>query len=348
MKRYAPMFFLMLTVVLAITFFTEYLSGHADRPDGRPEKSLLVYTTIPDQQSAIIAAAYEKYARVRINFEPVTAQALDERVTREGKTPNADMVLADSVLLRKMAAKGAFIPYISETADSVSALMKDDEGAWTGIWYDPVVFCMNSVYLHTLPHIPDTWEELAAHPSIRIGMTDFLAADAAMNLYLSLLTVYGEDDGLSLLQGIHPKVVQYVKFLSTPVRMAGMGEVDVSVAVQSETLRYMENGYPLKIIYPKNGTPYTLTGVALLKEESRKLSEDFVEWLLADDAQISLQSEGIYLVPANPATLAFKQFAGKDLHLFDVQPSYTATQQSELIDRWVKNVRFKDREPRKA
>ena len=62
---------------------------------------------------------------------------------------------------------------------------------------------------------------------------------------------------------IHPKVVRYAKYLSTPVRMTGMGESDVAIAVQSEVIRYINDNYPLSIIYPKDGTAYQLTAVGI-------------------------------------------------------------------------------------
>ena len=61
------------------------------------------------------------------------------------------------------------------------------------------------------------------------------------------------------MQQIHAKVVRYAKYLSTPVRMVGMGEADVAIAVQSETLRYINDNYPISIIYPKDGTAYQLS-----------------------------------------------------------------------------------------
>ena len=177
------------------------------------------------------------------------------------------------------AAEGDFVPYDSEAADSVPHTLKSDDGAWVGIWYDPIVFCVNSDYLMTMPRILATWKELAAYPDIRLGMTDFLAADAPQKL----MAEYGEAETFRMLAELHPKVVQYVKYLSTPVRMAGMGEVDLSIAVQSETLRYVNQGYPLKIIYPTDGTAYLLTCMGLLKEESTE-ARAFMDWMLSDEA----------------------------------------------------------------
>ena len=340
MRRYTSLLLVAFLLVLGTVLGASLLSGYADRTPGNPDRTVTAYTTLPPEQAALLAAEYEKTAQVDVRFIPMSAQELSARLVREGEKPGADLVLADSGAMRDGAAHGAFVPYFSEETDSVAGVFKDEDGAWTGVWYDPVVFCMNSDYLRTLPRIPETWAEFAAYPDMRLGMTDFLAADAASNLYFTLLSVYGEPEVFRWLSAMHPKVVQYVKFLSTPVRMAGMGEVDAAVAVQSETLRYLAGGYPLRIVYPTDGTSYLLTGAGLLRDD-RPLAQDFFDWLLSDGAQMTLQRENVFFVPTNPGTLAYKQLAGKDVVLFDKIPAFTADERSELLDRWLKNVRFK-------
>ena len=122
-----------------------------------------------------------------------------------------------------------------------------------------------------------------------------------------------------------------------------MGEADISIAVESETLRYMQNNYPLKIIYPEDGTAYIITGVGISKSNTNKnlAAAKFADWLLTDDAQISLQKNGFYFLSTNPQTLAYKTFAGKNLVLFKNIPNFDEQQRQEFLDRWVKNVRFK-------
>ena len=115
-----------------------------------------------------------------------------------------------------------------------------------GIWYDPIIFCVNKDYLKTQVQIPDTWTELAQKKNVRIGVTDFLAADASANLLISMIAQFGDAATYDIWRQIHPKVVQYARYLSNPVRQAGMGEVDISIAVESETIRYMQDGYPLQ------------------------------------------------------------------------------------------------------
>ncbi len=340
MKRYTSLLLLAFVLIIGTVLGAALLSGHADRTPGRPGQTVTVYTTIPPEQAGLLAAEYEKMARISVRFIPMSGEELSARLAEEKQAPRADAVLADSQVMRRGAENGAFLPHISERTDAVPDALKDESGAWTGVWYDPVVFCMNSDYFRLLPRIPETWAELASYPDMRLGMTDFLAADASANLYFTLLSVYGEPNVFHWLQEMHPKVVQYVKFLSTPVRMAGMGEVDVALAVQSETLRYMSEGYPLRIVYPTDGTSYMLIGAGILRDD-RQLAGDFVEWLLSDSAQMVLQREDVYFVPANPDTLAYKQLAGKNLVLFDTKPAFTPAQRSLLLDRWLQEVRFK-------
>ena len=122
-----------------------------------------------------------------------------------------------------------------------------------------------------------------------------------------------------------------------------MGEVDISVAVESETLRYLNNGYPLKIIYPADGTSYMLTGFAITTSDDAKtqLAAKFADWLLSDEAQLYLQTNGFYFVPTNPQTLAYKSFAGKNLELLNNNQNFSDEQRQAFLNRWINDVRLK-------
>ena len=190
-------------------------------------------------------------------------------------------------------------------------------------------------------NFPLGWQDLSEQPDIRIGITDFLAAESAANLYFFLTAQLGEEKTLAMLQQIHPHVVQYAKYLSTPVRMAGMGEVDIAVAVQSEILRYIEDGYPLKIIQPVEGTAYMLTGTGILLDAPHgEQAKKFADWLLTDEAMLVLQSNKFYFIPCNPTTLAYKQLAVRNPSLYNQLADFPKEKRQELLDKWVKQVRI--------
>lgn len=345
MKRYTSLFVVTLLLLATVVMGAAYMSGAGVEQKPRPVRQIVVYTTLPTEPTSVLTDAYEKEHHVRVNFVSMPADDLLKKLEAQRdseKKGDAVLVLADQRTLSKASSEGCLDAYISETADQVSEDFRQADGYWIGVWYDPIVFAYNGDYLKTLTEVPNTWQKLAA-ANLRIGVTDFLAADASANLLYSMVAEFGEDKTYDLWQQIHPKVVQYARYLSNPVRQAGMGEVDVAIAVESEALRYAQNGYPIHIVYPEDGTARSLTGTGLIvhgRQSDREAAKDFADWLLSDEAQQALETQGFYLQTTNPGTLAYKRFAGKNIKFFEQQPEFTEEQQHAILDRWVKEVRI--------
>ncbi len=339
MRRYTILLLTGFMLILAAVAGAAFPVDADKKNSAVPVQELLAYTTLPPETVTILSETYEKENRVRVNFVPLVPNELIQNL----RNKPADLILTDSQILSTAADLDLLTPYISETNDAVKNNFKDMYDRWIGVWYDPIIFCINKDYLRKIHAIPSTWEELAAAKNVRIGITDFLAADASSNLMFQMIGNFGDAKTYEILGGIHPKVVQYAKYLSNPVRQAGMGEADISIAVESETLRYMQNHYPLKIIYPEDGTACIITGIGIVTTDKKRnpAAAKFADWLLSDDAQISLQKNGFYFLSTNPQSLAYKTFAGKNLVLFDNAPKFTEQQRHEFLDKWVKTVRFK-------
>ncbi len=312
-----------------------------------PIKELTAYTTLPAETVSCLSEAYEKETRVRINFTPMSPGEIfqkmqDDAVSDPTVVKTVDFVLTDENILKRAANLNLFSANISEVNDSVKNNFKDNSDRWIGVWYDPVVFCANKDYLRKVPEIPNTWGKLSQTQNIRVGITDFLAADASANLMFQMIENFGDVNTYQIFKNLHPKIIQYARYLSNPVRQAGMGEVDISIAVGSETIRYLQNDYPLKIIYPADGTAYMLTGTGITTKDEDKIrfAANFSDWLLSDEAHLALRKNGFYFIPTNPQTIAYKTFAGKNILLFDNNAMFDEKQKHEFLDRWVKDVRL--------
>lgn len=341
MKRYSILLIVSFILVLVTVSGAVYLSEGGYRQDtGKLRGTLTVYTALPAEQVGCLSEAYEKSSKVKVNFVTMSE---DELASRMKSSKQADAVLADSRLLQQLAEDGLLKAVTAESTDAVRDTMKHEHGFWNGVWYDPVVFCINKDYMKRSGKAPLSWQDLINTPNIRIGITDLMAADNAANIYHFLVANWGEKKALEYMEGLHPKVVQYAKYLSTPVRMAGMGETDVSVAVNSEVLRYIGDDYPLKIIYPHGGTAYTVTGVGMVNGcENDELVVDFIKWLLTDEPQLAMQNKGMYYVPANPSLLTAKQLVNQDEKLFEKKAEYSKALRRKQLDQWLKEVRFRD------
>ena len=348
MRRYAILILTALMLVLAAVAGMALPVDADKKTFGVPTAELTAYTTLPPETVSVLSEIYERENHVRVNFVPMSSREIlqkirDDSVSDPMVVRTVDIVLTDSKILREGADLNLFTPYTSETNDAVKDVFKDAQDRWVGVWYDPIVFCANRDYLRTTVNLPDTWDRLSKAGNVRVGITDFLAAEASANLMFQMIGNFGDAKTYEILSGIHPKVVQYAKFLSNPVRQAGMGEVDISIAVASETLRYLQNGYPLKIIYPADGTACLLTGFAITTTDAAKnqVAAKFADWLLGDEAQLYLQTNGFYFVPTNPQTLAYKSFAGKNLVLFNDRQGFSYEQQRAFLDRWMRDVRLR-------
>lgn len=342
MRRYLPILLFAFFVLVTIITGSTSLQGYADEQN--PEKSIKsinVYTTLPIEQLSLLAQEYEKTQKIRINLVPLSESNLLAKVKSEMPTPQADVIIANRALLEQLQKNKVLKSYTSEQTDIIPERFKEENNYWTGIWYDPMVFAVNRDYLKTLTKMPTKWNDLIQENKCRIGITDFLAAEASANLLYSLVSANGETQTFSYLKKIHPQIVQYAKFLTTPIRMAGMGEVDIAIATQSETIRYMNDKFPIALLYPEDGTSFVLTGAALMVgTQSQIEAKQFIDWLLQDTAQNILYTNNFYFVPTNSETIIYKYYDTKNIKLLDTKEIFSVEQKSQLLDKWVKTVRL--------
>lgn len=345
MRRYIPVFLIGICIVFVVLATLLYTTQSVSKKTATNKfvpitKTLTVYTTIPVEMASIIAGEYQKENNVQINFVMMSKDEIKEHFAKSNDN-NADMILADSKTLEELAKNNILSSSISEEEDIVNTQFKNKDNFWIGVWYDPVVFCYNLDYVKNNWHIPLTWDSLANDPNIKIAMTDFMVASAASNILYSLSADKGEEQTLSLMSQIHLKVIRYAKYLSTPVRMAGMGEADVAIAVQSEVIRYINDNYPLSIIYPKDGTAYQLTAVGILKNSKEQAeANNFIKWLLGDEVQIALQKNRYYYIPTNYTSLTYKEFAGKNIKFLSVNNVIDDAKEKAILDKWVTQIRL--------
>jgi iron(III) transport system substrate-binding protein len=53
-----------------------------------------------------------------------------------------------------------------------------------------------------------------------------------------------------------------------------------------------------------------------------------------------MMNNGFYFMPANGSLMAAKQFAGKNVVLYDQLADYPEKERRQLLDHWLKEVRF--------
>jgi len=340
MRRYLPLILVSFFLLVTLLGINTYLAGYAGKRNIQNISSITLYTTFQHGSLVEIAREYEKRTNVRVNVIALSESDLIARLQMEAVNPQADLVLAGRSVLQQLAKANGLAAYSSERVDMVPSRFKDSNNFWTGLWYDPLVFAVNKDIGEKLRYIPVKLAELPNNKNVRIGLTDLLAAEDTANLLYTLAAINGEEQALAYFKSIHPQIVQYAKFLSTPVRMAAMGEVDIAITAQSEVIKYIKDGFPVNILYPEDGTAYVLTGIGLINGSSHYAdARQFMDWLIQYATDI-LEKEKYYVVPTSPEAHYYNTFSVNNYKLLECDKYLNLDQRNKIVDTWVKTVRL--------
>ncbi len=155
MRRYTILLLTAFMLILSATAGSALLAGADQSNKYIPQQQLTVYTTLPPEHVAILSEAYEDLNHVRLNFVPLAPHELiqrlkDDAVSDPTVITTSDVILADRIVLNEATNLNLLQPYVSEINDAVKPTFKQENGAWTGVWYDPIIFCINKDYLNTI------------------------------------------------------------------------------------------------------------------------------------------------------------------------------------------------------
>lgn len=332
--------FLFIGIMLGFGIWYAYQRAHA-RPEAPVQATITVYSDLPNAITSYLADTYQDKYHVKVKVLPLTSEQMTRRMKANYLDQNGDLVLTDKDKLVLGATSGHFQGMYSEYVDLLADRYKDSEGRWVGIWLDPVVFTQNTRYYNGLGQFITTWGTLAKPGPWTIVMTDFMAAESAANILYSFVETEGLVAAMNYMKALGNHVTQHAKYLDTPLRLASLNEVNIGIGNYSDSQIFMGQGYPVKVIFPQDGTPYFLTGVAILKSSTNyEASANFANWLLSKEAANDLQKQGFYFVATNPEIKEPVDSLHHSLILFDTQGGYTDDGKKQLLDMWLKQVRF--------
>lgn len=141
---------------------------------------------------------------------------------------------------------------------------------------------------------PACYEDLLK-PEYRglIAMPDPKSSGTGYFFYKNWVNLWGEEGALEYVDKLHGNLKQFTESGSGPMKLLTQGEIAIGLALTFQAVSEINEGQPFEIIYPPEGSPYSLTGTALVEGHQTKddVQEvfDFIinEFLLYDKAQFS-------------------------------------------------------------
>lgn len=183
--------------------------------------------------------------------------------------------------------------------------LSSNEGKWV-TWErqaGSIIIHEDVLAKYDLP-IPTSYADLL-NPCYKglIAMPDPKSSGTGYFFYKSWVNTMGDSDALHYVDQLYKNLKQFTESGSGPIKLLKQGEVAIGLALTFQAVNEINQGQPFRIIFPESGSPYSLTGTALLKgrgdnPEIREVFDFIIHDFLAYDKEY-FSPEPIYYGQVN-------------------------------------------------
>ncbi|MEW6228405.1 MAG: ABC transporter substrate-binding protein [Bacillota bacterium] len=304
------------------------------------KEKIVAYTTLDEPLARAVFEAFEKDTGIKVEWVRLSTGETVARLEAERKNPQAS-IWYGGVGLGHIEAKkkGLTTPYKSPAAAAIPANFKDKDNYWTGIYAGPLCFVSNVNRLKELGlEAPASWVDLTK-PEYKghIQMANPTTSGTAYNLIATVVQLWGEEKAFEYLKALHANISQYTKSGSAPGKAAAIGEIPVGIGYAHDQVKLINEGYPLKITFPSEGTGYEVASISLIKggpqlETAKKL----YDWALGERAAAIYAS--VFVVPFVDVPLKPGAVPISQVKTIDQDDEWAGQNRDRLLERWLNEI----------
>lgn len=114
--------------------------------------------------------------------------------------------------------------------------------------------------------VPTSYEELC-DPKYKglIAMPDPKSSGTGYFFYKNLVNTLGDEEALAYIDRLEKNIKQFSESGSGPIKLLIQGEVGIGLGLTFQAVNEINKGSNFEIVYPAEGSPYSLTGTAMIK-----------------------------------------------------------------------------------
>lgn len=308
---------------------------------------ITVYTALEEDDVRVYLAEFAKAKPdIKVNVLRLSTGDLIARVLAEKANPRQDVIWGTALTqmvdprILEMAE-----PYRPAGVDAVKSQFKDPENRWFATTGYFAGFCVNTEVLkkHNLP-MPTSWQDLL-NPVYKgqIVMPNAASSGTGYLQIVSLLQMKGEEKGWQYLKELDKNMAQYIKSGSRPCKMAASGEYAIGLSFAFSGVKQIMEGYPIKLVIPKEGAGYEVEVSMLMKASKNKNdAKKFLDWLLTlEAAKLYGERAEMSSVPGAKATEAvLKAGLPADVSsvLYKMDFDASAKNKDRIVAEWKKSI----------
>jgi len=304
---------------------------------------VVIYASVDEANAKKILDAFSAQTGITAEFVHLSSGPAMARITAEANNPQADIWLGapseNHVVLKE---EGLTIPYISAAMEKLAPSFKDPDGYWRSFYMNPMALAVNTEALEKAGATkPASWQDLLK-PEYKdlIQMPTPQSSGTAYAIITTLVTVMGEDEAFEYMKKLNPNVQTYTSSGTGPSKGVAVGQAAVGIQFTPAFFEFIDQGYPLEVIFPSEGVGFEAPAVSIIKGakniESAKI---LIDWLVSKDGQDVLSKEKTYFYPVLPeAELSKGMPAFSELKTIVVDNQWAGENKKRLVDRWVNEV----------
>lgn len=103
-----------------------------------------------------------------------------------------------------------------------------------------------------------------------IAMPDPKSSGTGYFFYKSWVNTMGEEAALAFVDALYGNLKQFTESGSGPIKLLKQGEVAIGLALTFQAVNECNDGQPFEILFPEQGSPYSLTGTAVIDGHQEK------------------------------------------------------------------------------
>ena len=255
---------LLLLVTLLFTVLADY---------GGKESIVICASSEQYRNDAMQEQLTERFPQYNIIVMYMSTGKAAAKVYAEGTGTEIDMLVGlETGYLHKISANLADISGRSRLHYVEGVTPADNSNFWVTWERQAGAMIVNKDILAKYGlEAPQTYEDLLK-PEYKglIAMPDPKSSGTGYFFYKNWVNLWGEEGALEFVDKLYGNLKQFTESGSGPIKLLRQGEVAIGLALTFQAVSEINDGQPFEIIYPPEGSPYSLTGTAILEGHQNK------------------------------------------------------------------------------
>ena len=303
----------------------------------RAEKQVDVYSTNQTELMREVLDSFQKTTGIEVNYLRVPTAKLYDRVLAEFTAGKLDVDyanLTDLTLIKEWLSRGILAVHRVPWDDKIAPELKDKDGRWYYSFRSMQTIAVNTELVKEAD-FPESWTDFYDPKwKGKLGTQTVEAGGSALTLFAFLRMKIGSDSWEKL-AAVNPRTyATSAPMYNDLVR----GRISAAFGTASAFSEAIENGAPLKIMFPKEGmATFGSMGNVTSTAKHPNAGKVWVNFLTSKHAAKFIAKQGVYAThPETPRAQAAGYTFPAQSELWNISPDQWDQIQKTWPDEWRK------------